>query len=349
MSDGGGPVMAYVSEDGGTSFKPPVRVGGALAGEAQASARCPAPRHSGRRARNASRSCTAASTSRSSHPAPRPRAWCACSPSCRRPPTAPSSRSRRHRAAGSSPPRPARPSARSRCDLEPHGDPSDPAQWKRTTTSGAFPQLAGGPAGTALIAIDKGIEARTIGADGTAGPAVNLIADAKRQHGDPSQPVMDAAGTLHVAWTEPLPGSTASTRLVERTFSGGAAGARDTILKVPARSTLLFPAIGSLTDGGFAVVRAAPAVAGGTYDMLGVGYGSSAPTGTPGLGGVLGSEAPLDPGVTETCSESSFGAVDIVATGGCLLGAVGKPATKVSPARSSSTGSRSSRTTRSRS
>jgi hypothetical protein len=207
------------------------------------------------------------------------------------------------------------------------GDPSDPAQWSpAAATTGGSPRMSSGPRGPYLLTTGptpgdsrQKLLLRRLAGDGNLGRPIVL---ATSPFGPSAGISAQASGnTVRAAWLD------SSDVLRSRTVTGSRLGRLSTIHK-PKRGELVVharAAVATAADGGGFV--GAPR---NTKDLILSAVGSQSPTGTPGLGGLPGTGPNLEPGVLETCSRIEYSAIDVVAEGGCLLGAVGKPGTKVS-------------------
>ena len=211
------------------------------------------------------------------------------------------------------------------------GNPSDPAQWSpRTTVPGTQPQMGGGPAGTYLQTVppfsSRGptLALRKLATGGSPGTAITLSTG---QVGSRAAPAVDAHGVVTTAWAT---NTSSGSALVSRTVTARShVGARATLVRAKSPAELLVPTVAAIADGGgFAAVRRN--VVGGPTDILVAAFGSQEKTDALGLGHQPGGGPNTEQGVVETCSKVSYSALDVVAGGGCLLNAVGHPGTKVS-------------------
>ena len=205
------------------------------------------------------------------------------------------------------------------------GDPQDPATWSEETFPGERPRLASGPAGTFLLArsADAAREqvVRRVTRGGLGAPA-KLPGTRDSAIGDL---VQDASGRLLATYRQTIGGDE---RLLLRSSADGVRWSQPQVLRSVAISTGVWEsdADAAADGGGFAVARDGPGGAPGT--IVAVPFGSQRPTGRPGLGNLPGGAG--DPSVVETCQRISFGAVRVLADGGCLLSAAGRAGVKVS-------------------
>ena len=214
------------------------------------------------------------------------------------------------------------------------GDVNNPAQWSpRIAVSGARPLLSGGPGGAFLQTQDftvgsrAPLQLRKLAATGAPGPQITL---STRPALNVAVPVQDAAGNLIAAWTDGTAGKRTN-GVVARTVSGGGRilSAQRTLYAAKSPASVIGPAISAAGDaGGFVGLR--QVVSGSAGDIVLKGFGTQNATGKLGLGKEPGGGPSNVPGVTETCSRIEFAAVDVVGQGGCLLGAVNDKRVKVS-------------------
>lgn len=206
------------------------------------------------------------------------------------------------------------------------GDVQDPATWSDASFDGDEPRLASGPAGTFLISrtpaagkreqVVRRVMRGGLGAPVTIpGTANSGIADL----------VQDDSGRL-LATYRLLVGS--AEQLLLRSSTDGVRWSAPQVLRsVPIETGLWESDMGAAADGGGFVVT--QEVSGGALGpIVAVSLGSQRATGRPGLGNLAGGSG--DPSVVETCQKISFGAVRVLADGGCLLNAAGRAGVKVS-------------------
>lgn len=200
------------------------------------------------------------------------------------------------------------------------GDPNDASTWTTTQIDGDEPALASGPRGAFLLGrLTSGAPFVVRKLNGTQpGPPV-----AVSKPGDAfGELFQDEGGILHAVWVDR---TARQVRLIMRESSDGAAWSGERAL---AQADGIVEAdLGAAFDGGgFATfVRNAR---GSQGEIAVAPFGVQTPTGRKGLGGLPGGGA--DPSVVSSCTKIAFGAVEILAQEGCLLGAVGKRGVKVS-------------------
>ena len=220
------------------------------------------------------------------------------------------------------------------------GDITDPGQWSNTNLrGGSLPQMGGGASGLWVESMQDAasrIVLQKVDGDGHLGSPLTLFSELV---GNTSKPVVDAAGNVFSVW---LTGNTLTHRIGDLVMRRVSANGRPSPLKIVVKGPLsadaargkginyASPVIGALPDGGgFVAAMRHRTNSDATIALL--GFGTQAPTGVPGLGGVEGNSGPaeLPPGVVQTCSRIEFSAVDIAGTSGCLLSAVGDREVKV--------------------
>jgi hypothetical protein len=211
------------------------------------------------------------------------------------------------------------------------GDAGSASQWSPPkTVPGANGTFAAGPSGNALLTFgsDTRLQARIVDVAGTPGKAETLTK--VNEFVGPNTVAQDGTGKVIAGW---IGHAGASDVLLTRAAAGGSGfAAAQTLLKA---TKLASPVLGAGIDGGgFAGITRFPSSGGAVGDIVMAAFGSQGSTGKPGLGNVpgggSGGGAPTPPGVVETCSKISFGAVDVAGQAGCLLGAVGQKGVKVS-------------------
>jgi hypothetical protein len=204
------------------------------------------------------------------------------------------------------------------------GDVQDPATWSDASFDGEEPRLASGPAGTFLITRTQAKREQVVRrvTRGGLGAPTTLSGTAGSGIGDL---VQDDSGRL-LATYRLMVGSTE--QLLLRTSTDGVRWSAPQVLRsVPIETGLWESDMGAAADGGgFTVTQEVSDGARGPIVV--VPFGSQRATGRPGLGNLAGGAG--DPSVVETCQKISFGSVRVLADGGCLLSAAGRPGVKVS-------------------
>jgi len=205
------------------------------------------------------------------------------------------------------------------------GDVQDPGTWSDATFPGEEPRLASGPAGTFVLSRTADAARQQVVRRVTRGGLGAPVTIPQTNGSGIGDLVQDGSGRLTATYRQLVGGDE---RLFLRTSTDGARWSpAQTLRSVPITTGVWESDAGAAADGGgFAVTREAPGGALGPIVL--VPFGSQRPTGQPGLGNLAGGAG--DPSVVETCQKVSFGAVRVLADGGCLLSAAGRPGVKVS-------------------
>jgi len=208
------------------------------------------------------------------------------------------------------------------------GDPGDPGQWSpRRTLPGTLPLLGGSQSATWLQTSSTGteskLELRKIGDGGVAAAPRSLGPSAAMS----AAPLVDAQGDVTVNYIGHLGKQRVGAGIgvpgvITRTLDGSKLSKPRLLFK----GRLFDPVVAELPDGGGFVTADTGLV---RQRVLVGAFGSQAATGAPSLGGQPGGGPNLDPKVLETCSKIKFSALSVDGEGGCLLQAVGSPGTKV--------------------
>lgn len=207
------------------------------------------------------------------------------------------------------------------------GNPNDAATWgPRFSFAGEHGRLAGGPAGTFLInrtppLTRRELVVRRVTRTGLGAPST-IPGTANANIPDLFQ---DASGRLLATYVQ---GAGTSVRLLLRTSTDGRRWSAPQVLRsVPMTTGIWRTDVAAAADGGgFALVWQTTTGADGP--ILAIPFGRQGPTGRPGLGSLAGGSA--DPSIVETCERISFGPVRALAQEGCLLSAAGRRGVKVS-------------------
>lgn len=206
------------------------------------------------------------------------------------------------------------------------GSPEDPGQWSETSVAGDQPRLAAGPGGAYMAARPRPgggpLQVRRLNGV-TPGPAVDVGTEGLEFQVARRDLTVDPGGNVRLAWV--AHGS--PNRLLERSSRDGA---RFGPARVVARTAAAIEQvdIGATADGGGFALYTTGGQAAGSGTITASPFGNQAATGLPGLGALAGGG--LEPGTAIGCQEVTFGAVRVLAEGGCLLTAPGKPGVVVS-------------------
>ncbi|MBK5233037.1 MAG: hypothetical protein JJE13_08680 [Thermoleophilia bacterium] len=203
------------------------------------------------------------------------------------------------------------------------GSPNSPANWTETQTTGIEPRLAAGPIGSFLV--DRagfGKPLRLSRLNGTSRGQPVTVSDTSDSGS--RDLFADPGGALRLAWVD---GSSNPSRLLERNTRNGTKLSSPRILAESSSAISQVEIAAAADGGGFATY-----VSGGDGQAYGevevTPSGVQEATNAVGLGSRPGSGAA--PGTEVKCQEIDYGAVQILATQGCLLSAAGQSAAKVS-------------------
>ncbi|MDP2710260.1 MAG: hypothetical protein Q8O56_03490 [Solirubrobacteraceae bacterium] len=203
--------------------------------------------------------------------------------------------------------------------LVPGGDPQSPASWTRAVIPDAeVVRIAGGPAGVVLMSRPRAggpYLARRV-ADGVPGAATPLPLPPNRT-GSIADLDQDPAGGLDAVYRD----SIGSSLWRSRSQDGGRTWGSAQLLALAATSGggIDGPRVAAAADGGGVAVyrRDSTRLTSGTIGLS--AFGTLAPTGLPGIGGLAGGGTP---GAIAGCDRASVGALRAVPLQGCFLPSV---------------------------
>ncbi|UUY04231.1 hypothetical protein LRS13_01485 [Svornostia abyssi] len=185
------------------------------------------------------------------------------------------------------------------------GDVTDPATWSSTQVPGELPRLAGGPAGTFLLSREGAWNVRNV-TGGTAGaPTVISPRDVAQTRAF----AQDPSGGLHAAFStgaspQKITLASAGPSGFWRGYEAAAANAIDEL------------ELGAAADGGGVLVHRRDPTGTFSGEIAATAFGTLAPTGQPGAGGLAGTGIP---GGFAGCLEAGFADVKLAPLAGCLL------------------------------
>lgn len=195
------------------------------------------------------------------------------------------------------------------------GPLTNPASWSTAAPlPGDEPDLAGGPAGTFLMArpgYSGPYEVRSLATGGgnvvQPGPATTITpADESVSAGRLAE---DPSGRLTAAWQQQGTG----VRLSTSTSGAGGFSSAQTLLDGDQNGQIALDA--AADGGGFAVVNHTGGI-NSPGEIRAIGFGSQGPTGQPGLGAIPG-------GGNVSCQSVGFGSFSISTAAGCFLKGTG--------------------------
>lgn len=200
------------------------------------------------------------------------------------------------------------------------GEPSNPASWSQTQTSGVDPRLASGPSGVFLVTAPQArdrLQVRQLNGI-TPGRAATV-----RTGGYGARDFFeDPGGALRLAWVDR---DGKAPELLERSSGDGR---RFEASRVVARDSAGIDSVdlGATTDGGGFAAYTTGGSSQGYGKILAAPFGNQAPTKLRGIGNLPGDGR--DPDVTTSAAEISYGAVQMLSQRGTFLSVPGKAGIK---------------------
>ena len=186
------------------------------------------------------------------------------------------------------------------------GNVNDPGTWSSAQVPGDLPRLAGGPAGTYLLAREGAWNVRNVTGGAPGAPTVISPRDVAQTRAF----TQDPGGTLHAAFSQgqqPQRVSVASSPAGGGIWRRYEAAAADTIDQLD---------LGAAADGGGVLVQRRNPTGTFSGEIAVSAFGSLAPTGQAGAGVLAGSGIP---GGFAGCKEAGFADVKLAPLAGCLL------------------------------
>lgn len=201
------------------------------------------------------------------------------------------------------------------------GDPNNTANWTTFEMAGREPAVASGPGGSYLAVREDYYKPVRIHRLNGIQPAAGVTMAGTANLGARDL-IVDPGGSLRFAWVDG--GSGQPNEIRERSSPNGTRFSSPRLLARSARGSSIgqLKMAAAADGGGFtAYVADGGVVRSGRVAIA--PFGSQRPTGQPGLGGRAGGGASPDTQVS--CTRVAYGAVEVLAEQGCLLGAPGRP------------------------
>lgn len=185
------------------------------------------------------------------------------------------------------------------------GEVTDPGTWSSTTVPGELPRLAGGPAGTFLLSRDGAWNVRNVTGGTAGGPTVISPRDVAQTRAF----TQDPSGGLHAAFS-----TGASPQKITLASSGPSGFWRG--YEAASANAVDELDLGAAADGGGVLVHRRNPTSTFSGEIAATAFGTLAPTGKLGAGGLAGSGIP---GGFAGCKEAGFADVKLAPLAGCLL------------------------------